>query len=90
MLNRKDIKCMICVNCGSSHTQKNGNHNGLQRYRCMNCNTRFDAGKYEENYFIHFNTKLKKRPAVLGRSFNYFIVPPFFRGRSSSSRSFFS
>lgn len=51
---------MICVNCGSSHTQKNGNHNGFQRYRCMNCNTRFDAGKYEENYFIHFNTKLKK------------------------------
>lgn len=51
---------MKCIYCGSNHTQKNGNHNGLQRYRCMDCNKRFDAGKYEENYFFHFNTKLKK------------------------------
>ncbi len=51
---------MICIYCGSDHTQKNGNHNGLQRYRCMDCNKRFDAGKYEDNYFIHFKTRLKK------------------------------
>lgn len=64
---------MICIYCGSNHTQKNGNHSGLQRYRCMNCNKRFNAGKYEENYFIHFNTRLKKTDRNILTRENYCI-----------------
>lgn len=64
---------MICIYCGSNHTQKNGNHNGLQRYRCVNCNKRFDAGKYEENYFVHFNTKFKKTDRNVLTRENYCI-----------------
>lgn len=50
---------MICPKCNSNHVQKNGEHNGLQRYRCMNCNERFDGGKYVDNYLMHFNKKIK-------------------------------
>lgn len=64
---------MICINCGSNHTQKNGNHNGMQRYRCMDCNKRFDAGKYEKNYFVHFNTRLKKNDRNILTRENYCI-----------------
>ena len=64
---------MICIYCGSHHTQKNGNHNGLQIYRCIDCNKRFDAGKYEENYFFHFNTKLKKTDRNVLTRENYCI-----------------
>ena len=55
------VLLMICKYCGSERTTKDGNHNGMQRYRCMECKKRFDEGKYEDNYFFHFDTKLKKR-----------------------------
>ena len=64
---------MKCLYCGSEHTRKNGNHYGLQRYRCMDCNKRFDSGKYEENYFVHFNTKLKKTDRNILTRENYCI-----------------
>lgn len=53
---------MKCINCNSEHIQKDGNHNGMQRYKCMDCKKRFDFGKYQgnNNYIIHFNTKIKE------------------------------
>ena len=54
---------MKCVNCNSTNVQKDGNHNGYQRYKCLNCKKRFDFGKYENinEYILHFNLKLKKQ-----------------------------
>ena len=54
---------MRCINCNSENVQKDGNHKGYQRYKCMNCNSRFDLGKYEKvnEYIFHFNLKLKKQ-----------------------------
>ena len=37
---------MNCIKCNSEHTQKDGNHNGFQRYKCLDCKKRFDYGKY--------------------------------------------
>lgn len=53
---------MNCINCNSKHIQKDGNHKGYQRYKCMDCSKRFDGEKYEKTnyYIIHFKTKLKK------------------------------
>ena len=53
---------MKCINCNSEHTQKDGNHNGMQRYKCMDCKKKFDFEEYKGNnsYIIHFNTKIKK------------------------------
>ena len=53
---------MKCIRCNSEHIQKDGNHNGFQRYKCMDCKKRFDGEKYEGNneYIIHFNTKILK------------------------------
>lgn len=51
---------MKCVRCGSDHTIKDGNHDGYQRYKCMDCKKRFDRGVYLEEYFFHFNIKLHK------------------------------
>lgn len=64
---------MICIKCGCSRVQKNGNHNGFQGYRCMECKITFDAGKYEGNYFIHFNTKIKKTDRNILTRENYCI-----------------
>jgi len=50
---------MKCVRCNSQHIQKDGNHNGYQRYKCMDCKKRFDNGLYEGKHIIHFNTKIK-------------------------------
>ena len=54
---------MKCINCNSTNVQKDGNHNGYQRYKCLNCKKRFDFGKYENvnEYIYHFNLKLKKQ-----------------------------
>ena len=54
---------MKCINCNSTHIQKDGNHNGYQRYKCLNCKKRFDSGPYENvnEYIFHFNLKLKKQ-----------------------------
>lgn len=53
---------MICKYCNSEKVYKNGNRNGKQRYKCINCGKYFTtneiANKYE--YFFHFNTKLRK------------------------------
>jgi len=53
---------MKCVNCNSEHLQKDGNHKGYQRYKCMDCNKRFDYGIYENKtrYITHFNTQIKE------------------------------
>lgn len=53
---------MNCINCNSKHIQKDGNHNGMQRYKCMSCKKRFDYGVYEgtNEYINHFNVKIKK------------------------------
>lgn len=53
---------MICKFCESTHVHKDGNHNGFQRYKCLDCGKRFDGEKYgkECGSFIHFNTRLKK------------------------------
>ena len=54
---------MKCINCNSTHVQKDGNHDGYQRYKCLNCRRKFDFGKYENvnEYILHFNLKLKKQ-----------------------------
>lgn len=51
-----------CTFCNSDHTQKDGRHKDMQRYRCMNCGKRFLYGAYDGDftYIIHFNTKIKK------------------------------
>lgn len=51
-----------CIFCNSDHVQKDGRHNDMQRYRCMDCRKRFLSGEYQGNFsFItHFNTKIKK------------------------------
>lgn len=53
---------MICKYCKSSHVHKDGNHKGFQRYKCLDCGKRFDGEKYEKkiDYFVHFNTRLRK------------------------------
>ena len=53
---------MNCPKCSSDKVQKDGNHNGMQRYKCMNCNKRFDYGIYKgtNEYINHFNIKIKK------------------------------
>ena len=54
---------MKCFNCNSTNVQKDGNHNGYQRYKCLNCHKTFDYGKYENinEYILHFNLKIKKQ-----------------------------
>lgn len=53
---------MKCLFCNSEHTQKDGRHKDMQRYRCMSCGKRFLSGEYEGDfsYITHFNTKIKK------------------------------
>ena len=53
---------MICVFCKSSHVNKDGNHNGFQRYKCLDCNKRFDGEKYATNYIEYFGVKIKDKP----------------------------
>lgn len=52
-----------CIFCNSENTQKDGRHNDMQRYKCLNCRKRFTFGKYngDFSYIIHFNTKIKKK-----------------------------
>ena len=51
-----------CPKCNSEKLQKDGNHNGMQRYKCMSCKKRFDYGTYEgfNEYINHFSVKIKK------------------------------
>ena len=51
-----------CTFCDSEHTQKDGRHKDMQRYRCMSCRKRFLFGEYEGDfsYITHFNTKIKQ------------------------------
>lgn len=51
---------MQCKNCGSDHVQKDGKHNGLQRYKCLECNKRFDGEEYQPMFFCHFNVRIKR------------------------------
>lgn len=52
---------MICVFCNSNRVNKDGNHNGFQRYRCLDCNKRFDGEKYTTNYIEYFGVKIKDK-----------------------------
>lgn len=51
---------MKCVYCGSNHVQRDGKHNGFQRYKCMECHKRFDGEEYQSMFLYHFNVKIKK------------------------------
>lgn len=53
---------MKCSFRNSEHTQKDGRHKDMQRYRCMSCGKRFLSGAYDDDfsYITHFNTKIKK------------------------------
>lgn len=53
---------MKCIRCNSEHVQKDGEHNGYQRYKCIDCKKRFDYGIYENKieYTTHFNTQIRK------------------------------
>lgn len=54
---------MKCIKCNSEQVQKDGNHNGYQRYKCLECKKRFDYGKYEGTkieYINHFNVNIRK------------------------------
>lgn len=54
---------MKCIKCNSERVRKDGNHNGYQRYRCLDCKKSFDYGKYDRKieYITHFNTKIIKK-----------------------------
>ena len=55
---------MECIRCNSNRVQKDGNHNGYQRYKCLDCKKRFDFGIYKGEkieYITHFNVKIKKQ-----------------------------
>ena len=52
---------MICRYCNSTHVHKDGQHNGQQRYRCLECRKRFDDGLYTTKYIEHFGAKLKDK-----------------------------
>ena len=66
---------MKCFNCNSTNVQKDGNHNGYQRYKCLNCKKRFDFGKYENinEYIFYFNLKIKKQDNNKLARENYYI-----------------
>lgn len=49
---------MNCIHCNSTHVQKDGNHNDMQRYKCIDCKKRFDNGKYITTYTEHFKVKI--------------------------------
>jgi len=53
---------MNCKYCHSEHVHKNGNHNGKQRYKCINCGKYFTTEEIanKQEYITYFNTKLKK------------------------------
>ena len=53
---------MICKNCGSDRLNKDGRRNGLQRYRCLNCNKRFDGEVYTTKFIEHFGVRIKDKP----------------------------
>ena len=64
-----------CTFCNSDHTQKDGQHKDMQRYRCMNCGKRFLSGAYDGNftYITHFNTKIKKTDRNILTRENYCV-----------------
>ena len=40
------VEFMKCIFFNSDHVNKHGNHNGYQRYDCLDCKKRFDGEKY--------------------------------------------
>ncbi len=52
---------MNCIYCNSNHVHKDGNHNGLQRYKCLDCNKKFDGEEYDTKYIEHFGVKIKDK-----------------------------
>lgn len=55
---------MICKYCKSNHLHKDGKHNGLQRYKCLDCHKKFDGETYTGSnvYIEHFGVKIKDKP----------------------------
>lgn len=53
---------MKCIKCNSERVQKDGNSNGKQRYKCLDCKKSFLYGVYEGKieYIEHFKTKIQK------------------------------
>ena len=49
-MNSKTAKCSYC---GSFNTKKNGRENGLQTYKCNDCNKRFRSKRREKNILIN-------------------------------------
>ncbi|MGN1358187.1 MAG: hypothetical protein ACI4WU_02335 [Bacilli bacterium] len=64
---------MNCIYCNSNKVHKDGNHNGLQRYKCLECKKRFDGEKYENSRIVHFNTSIKKKDTNTLTRDNYCI-----------------
>ncbi len=64
---------MKCLYCESEHVQKNGNNNGYQRYKCMQCGKRFNFGKYENPFIEHFGLKTKNEHLYIARD-EYAII----------------
>ncbi len=52
---------MNCIYCNSNNVYKDGNHNGYQRYKCLDCKKRFDGEEYSDNYIEHFGVRLKDK-----------------------------
>lgn len=66
---------MNCIRCNSSHVHRDGVRNGYQRYKCLECHKKFVGEKVdvENNYFWHFNVRLKKTDRILLTRDNYFV-----------------
>ncbi len=64
---------MICIFCKSNHIHKDGNHKGKQRYKCLDCNKRFDGENYAVKYIEHFNVKIKDKSSNKLTRDNYCI-----------------
>ena len=64
---------MNCIYCNSNHVHKDGNHNGFQRYKCLDCNKKFDGEAYDTKYIEHFGIKIKDKPTNKLTRDNYCI-----------------
>lgn len=64
---------MLCIYCNSNHIHKDGNHNGYQRYKCLDCNKKFDGEEYATKYIEYFGVKIKDKPTNRLTRDNYCI-----------------
>jgi len=64
---------MNCVYCESEKVQKDGNNNGYQRYKCIQCGKRFNYGEYINPFIEHFGIKTKNERLYITRD-EYAII----------------